>query len=60
MKNSALDLLQNDELCTIIMNGREREAAWRKVTRMFIFTDGDEPAYARPDQIEEWMPATKF
>lgn len=58
MGNSALEMLQDGELCRIMNLDGEREAYWRSSSQMFIFTDNALPAFLRPDQVEEWAPAS--
>lgn len=57
MSESALSNLKNGELCTVVVDGQEREAEWIAHNRWFRFTTP--PAgIARPEEVEEWWPAS--
>lgn len=58
---SALDLLQHDELCVVILkDGTQREATWSKNNRCFYGHGSGEPGPIDHDKIEEWVPAARF
>lgn len=56
---SALHRLAHGELCIVVLqDGTQREASWHKENRWFRFCDGKGAGIAKPDEIEEWMPAS--
>jgi hypothetical protein len=58
--SDALDLLQHDELCLIILkDGTQREATWSKNNKCF-YAQGGEPGPIDHEKIEEWIPAARF
>lgn len=58
--SDALDLLQHNELCVVLLkDGSQLEATWSKNNHCFYRLEG-EPAPIDHDKIEEWISATKF
>lgn len=57
--SSALDLLQHEELCIVILpDDTQRQATWHKHNRWFRFCDGKGPGIVKPEDVQEWMPAS--
>jgi len=54
----ALDLLQDGELCIVTTRTEEREATWCKEIGIFVVVGDAEFGSIRPDQVEEWRPAS--
>jgi hypothetical protein len=55
---NALSKLRHDELCEVVINGKTREASWHRTTRLFFFTDGNQPLFCSANEIQEWWPAS--
>ncbi|HYD58988.1 MAG TPA: hypothetical protein VEC35_01440 [Noviherbaspirillum sp.] len=61
MEKSALSLLQHDELCEVRTDQGIREARWRPNSRIFYFTDNNEPRFIpAEDTLEWWQAWVKF
>jgi hypothetical protein len=59
MQQSALSLLQPDELCIVVLHdGSQREGAWTPVDQSFTFVDGKGAGYVLASDVYEWWPAS--
>jgi hypothetical protein len=57
MTESALSLLQPDEICVIVMqDGTKREAAWN--AGEWLFCDGKGEGSVHHSMVREWWPAS--
>ena len=54
---SALSLLRNGELCTVVTAAGTREAIWAAPHQIFVFIDDARPEHCSPAEVDEWIPA---
>lgn len=56
ISGTALARLQDEELCIVVVQGKQREARWSKHLKRFFFTSAP-PGSVEPDEVEEWWSA---
>jgi hypothetical protein len=58
MSDSALDLLQRDEICVVVLHdGTKREATWSPHNRGFYLRPPGEVRFVPHAEVFEWWPA---
>ena len=55
----ALDLLEDGERCQIIVGKIRHEAVWSIERRCWLAYDLRGPRIFRPEEVDEWIPATR-